>query len=138
MPRVLLVEDNELNRDMLSRRLARKGYEVVVAVDGEEGIEKARSEHPDVVLLDMRLPRVSGWEAARILKTSDRTRDILIIALTADAMDEDRERALRAGCDAYDTKPIDFQKLVTRIESLLQSRDHSSHGPRPLAPGALV
>ena len=127
MPRVLLVEDNELNRDMLSRRLARKGYEVVVAVDGEEGIEKARSQHPDVVLLDMRLPRVSGWEAAKVLKTSDRTRDILIIALTADAMDEDREQALRAGCDAYDTKPVDFQKLVTRIESLLQSRNHSSH-----------
>jgi len=126
MPRILLVEDNELNRDMLSRRLARKGYEVVVAVDGEEGIEKARSQRPDVVLLDMRLPRVSGWEAAKVLKTSDRTRDILIIALTADAMDEDREQALRAGCDAYDTKPVDFQKLVTRIESLLQCRNHSS------------
>ncbi len=134
MPRVLLVEDNELNRDMLSRRLARKGYEVEVAVDGEEGIEKARSQHPDVVLLDMRLPRVSGWEAAKVLKTSDRTRDILIIALTADAMDEDREQALRAGCDAYDTKPVDFQKLVTRIESLLQSRND---GPRPLATGPL-
>jgi len=122
MSRILLVEDNELNRDMLSRRLERKGYEVLLAIDGEEGIEKARSHRPDLILLDMRLPHISGWDVARFLKQSSDTREILIVALTADAMDDDRERALAVGCDAYDTKPIDFRKLVERIESLLNSR----------------
>jgi CheY-like chemotaxis protein len=104
---------------MLSRRLERKGFEVLIAVDGEEGVQKAGSTSPDLILLDMRLPRLSGWDAAKLIKQSPSTRRIPIVALTADAMDEDRERALAVGCDDYDTKPINFTRLVERMERLL-------------------
>ena len=106
MPKLLLVEDNEYNRDMLMRRLTKKGFEVVVAVDGGEGVAKAQSEKPDLILMDMHLPVLDGWEATQQLKESDDTRTIPIIALTADAMAGDREKAMEAGCDDYDTKPI--------------------------------
>ena len=117
--RILLVEDNEMNRDMLSRRLQRRGYEVVTAVDGESGIAMTRSESPALVLMDMSLPGVDGWEATRQLKADPATRTIPIIALTAHAMASDRDRALEAGCDDYDTKPIDLPRLLGKIEALL-------------------
>jgi CheY-like chemotaxis protein len=120
MPKLLLVEDNEMNRDMLSRRLMRKGYEVVIAVDGHEGLEKARSVAPDLILMDMSLPVLDGWEATRQLKADDATKAIPIIALTAHAMSGDRERALAVGCDDYDTKPIELPRLLEKIETLLQ------------------
>jgi two-component system cell cycle response regulator DivK len=119
MKKILLVEDNEMNRDMLSRRLARKGYEVSIAVDGQQGIEMAQSTAPDVILMDMSLPVLDGWEATRQLKNSDATRHIPVIALTAHAMSGDRERALEAGCDDYDTKPIELTRLLEKIESML-------------------
>ncbi len=119
MAKILLVEDNEMNRDMLSRRLLRKGYGVVVAVDGGEGVQKAATDMPDLILLDMSLPVLDGWEAARQLKASPQTGSIPIIALTAHAMSGDREAALDAGCDDYDTKPIDFPGLLGKIEALL-------------------
>ncbi len=119
MTKILLVEDNELNRDMLSRRLARRGFEVVLAVDGQEGIEKAQSEAPDLVLMDMSLPRLDGWEASRRLKADEATARIPIIALTAHAMRGDREKALDAGCDDYDTKPVDLNRLLEKIEKLV-------------------
>ena len=122
MPRILLVEDNEMNRDMLSRRLERKGFEVSIAVDGREGVEKARSEVPDLVLMDMSLPEMDGWEATALLKAEEATRGIPVIALTAHAMDGDREKALEAGCDDYDTKPVDFKRLLEKIEARLQAR----------------
>ena len=120
MARILLVEDNEMNRDMLSRRLMRKGYEVVIAVDGNEGIEKARSAAPDLILMDMSLPVLDGWEATRQLKADAATKAIPIIALTAHAMSGDRARALSVGCDDYDTKPIELPRLLEKIETLLQ------------------
>jgi CheY-like chemotaxis protein len=120
MPKLLLVEDNEMNRDMLSRRLMRKGYEVVIAVDGNEGLEKARNVAPDLILMDMSLPVLDGWEATRQLKADDATKAIPIIALTAHAMSGDRERALSVGCDDYDTKPIELPRLLEKIETLLQ------------------
>src|SRR5205085_3640231 len=120
MPKLLLVEDNEMNRDMLSRRLMRKGYEVVIAVDGNEGIEKARSDAPDLILMDMSLPVLDGWEATRQLKADTATKAIPIIALTAHAMSGDRARALSVGCDDYDTKPIELPRLLEKIETLLQ------------------
>lgn len=119
MSKLLLVEDNEMNRDMFSRRLQRRGYEVVEAVDGEEGVNLARSEDPDLVLMDMSLPVVDGWEAARRLKAGMKTAAIPILALTVHAMSNDRDKALEAGCDDYDTKPIEFSRLLVKIEFLL-------------------
>jgi CheY-like chemotaxis protein len=120
MPKILLVEDNEMNRDMLSRRLQRRDFEVVIAVDGEQGVALARSEAPDLILMDMSLPVMDGWEATRQLKAAPETQAIPIIALTAHAMSGDREKALAAGCDDYDTKPIELPRLVEKIEALLQ------------------
>jgi CheY-like chemotaxis protein len=119
MTRVLLVEDNEMNRDMLSRRLQRRGYEVVIAVDGNEGVSMATSEKPDLVLMDMSLPLMDGWEATRALKAAAGTKDIPVIALTAHAMSTDREKALEAGCDDYDTKPIELPRLLEKMEALI-------------------
>ena len=119
MPKILVVEDNEMNRDMLSRRLQRRGYEVIVAVDGEDGVNKAQSELPDMVLMDMDLPVLDGWAATRQLKASPDTQSIPVIALTAHAMAGDREKAMDAGCDDYDTKPVEFSRLVEKMEKLL-------------------
>jgi CheY-like chemotaxis protein len=119
MPKILLVEDNEMNRDMLSRRLLRKGYEVVLAVDGQSGVEMTQTQAPDLVLMDMSLPVLDGWEATRRLKAAAATQRIPIIALTAHAMSSDREKALEAGCDDYDTKPIELPRLLGKIEALL-------------------
>jgi two-component system cell cycle response regulator DivK len=122
MTKILVVEDNEMNRDMLSRRLVRKKYEVLVAVDGRESVEMARSEAPDLILMDMSLPVMDGWEATRQLKASPETQAIPIIALTAHAMSGDREKAMEAGCDDYDTKPIELPRLLGKIEGLLGGR----------------
>ena len=119
MPKILLVEDNEMNRDMLSRRLERRGYEVVIAVDGQEGVDLAQSSAPDLILMDMSLPVIDGWEATRQLKASPGGKDVPIIALTAHAMSGDREKALDAGCDDYDTKPIELPRLLGKMEALL-------------------
>ena len=119
MPKILLVEDNEMNRDMLSRRLQRREFEVVVAIDGKEGIEKASSENPDLILMDMSLPEIDGWEATRRLKADDSTKSIPVIALTAHAMESDKSKALEAGCDDYDTNPVDLPRLLGKIEALL-------------------
>jgi CheY-like chemotaxis protein len=119
MPKILLVEDNEMNRDMLSRRLQRRGYEVVIAVDGEQGVAMARAESPALVLMDMSLPGLDGWEATRQLKADAATRAIPVIALTAHAMSGDREKALAAGCDDFDTKPVELERLIGKIEALL-------------------
>ncbi len=119
MAKILLVEDNEMNRDMLSRRLERRGYEVIVAVDGAEGVARARAEAPDLVLMDMSLPVLDGWEATRQLKAAPETKSIPVIALTAHAMAGDREKALDAGCDDFDTKPIDLPRLLGKLEGLL-------------------
>lgn len=120
MPRILLVEDNEMNRDMLSRRLVRNGYEVVVAVDGQQGVDMAASERPDLILMDMSLPIIDGWEAARQIKANDATRQIPVIALTAHAMAGDREKAMEMGCDDYDTKPVELPRLLGKIVALLE------------------
>jgi CheY-like chemotaxis protein len=119
MAKILLVEDNEMNRDMLSRRLMKRGHEVVIAVDGQEGVSMASSEGPDVILLDMSLPVMDGWEAARLLKADEATKSIPIIALTAHAMAGDRERCLEAGCEDYDTKPVEFKRLLGKIDAAL-------------------
>jgi len=119
VPKLLLVEDNEMNRDMLSRRLIRKGYEVVIAVDGAEGVAMARSESPQLILMDLSLPVLDGWEATRQLKSAAETRAIPIIALTAHAMSGDREKAIESGCDDYDSKPIELVRLLGKIEALL-------------------
>ena len=119
MPRILLVEDNEMNRDMLSRRLIRNGYEVITAVDGQQGAEMALSELPDLILMDMSLPVIDGWEATRRIKANDATRKIPVIALTAHAMAGDREKAMEVGCDDYDTKPIELSRLLGKIAALL-------------------
>ena len=119
MPKILLVEDNEMNRDMLSRRLLKQGFEMVIAVDGEQAIDLARSEAPDLILMDISLPGLDGWEATRRLKTMPETRSIPIIALTAHAMAGDREKSLAAGCNDYDTKPIDFRRLLVKIQGFL-------------------
>jgi len=119
MAKILLVEDNEMNRDMLSRRLQRKGHEVLMAADGMQGILMAESHAPDLILLDMSLPVIDGWEAARRLKASEATRGVPVIALTAHAMSGDREKALAAGCDDYDTKPVDFAQLLVKIQAML-------------------
>lgn len=133
MARILLVEDNEMNRDMLSRRLERKGYTVDVAVDGAEGLARARSHPPDLVLMDMSLPVLDGWEATRQLKADSATRRIPVIALTAHAMPEDEQQARDAGCDDYDTKPVDLQRLLQKIEALLR-RTPVRHGPSAADP----
>ena len=119
MSKILLVEDNEMNRDMLSRRLTRRGYDVVMAVDGAEGVRMAATERPTIILMDMSLPGLDGWEATRQLKAAPATRAIPIIALTAHAMSGDREKALQAGCDDFDTKPVDLPRLLAKIEALL-------------------
>ncbi len=119
MAKILLIEDNQMNRDMLSRRLTRKGYEVVIAVDGEQGMATARSEAPDLILMDMSLPVLDGWEATRQLKSAPETQAIPVIALTAHAMAGDREKAVEAGCNDYDTKPIEMPRLLEKIEALL-------------------
>jgi two-component system cell cycle response regulator DivK len=120
MPKILLVEDNEMNQDMLARRLARKGYAVAIAVDGGQGVAMAQSESPDLILMDMSLPVLDGWEATRQIKNAPATRAIPIIALTAHAMSGDREKAIAAGCDDYDTKPIELTRLLAKIEALLE------------------
>lgn len=119
MPKILLVEDNEMNRDMLSRRLTRNGFEVVIAVNGQEGVDLAGSEKPDLILMDMSLPVLDGWEATRRVKADPATRAIPVIALTAHAMAQDREQALAAGCDDFDTKPVELPRLMGKINALL-------------------
>jgi two-component system cell cycle response regulator DivK len=125
MPRILLVEDNEMNRDMLSRRLQRKGYEVIIALNGEVGVTMAASDRPDLILMDMSLPVLDGWEATRRLKGMPGTASIPIIALTAHVMADDRDKALAAGCDDYDVKPIDFERLLGKMQALLDKQDKS-------------
>ena len=122
MTKILLVEDNEMNRDMLSRRLQKQGYEVVLAVDGEEGVAKARNEAPALILMDMSLPGIDGWEATRQLKAAPQTQKIPVIALTAHAMTDDRDKALAAGCDDFDTKPVELSRLLSKIQALLEKR----------------
>ena len=126
MAKILLVEDNEMNRDMLSRRLIRRGFDVAVALDGKQGVDMAVSESPDLILLDMSLPVMNGWDAARILKADPVTQEIPIIALTAHAMGGDREKALKAGCDEYETKPVEFKRLLEKINSFLDGTDQSA------------
>ncbi len=121
MPTILLVEDNEMNRDMLSRRLKRRGFDVEMAVDGREGVEMAQAGEYDLILMDMSLPEIDGWEATRRLRASPHTEKIPIIALTAHAMAGDREKALEAGCDEYDTKPIELERLLAKIDALLNA-----------------
>ena len=122
MLRILLVEDNDMNRDMLSRRLVRNGYEVLLAMDGQQGIDMALSEHPDLILMDMSLPVIDGWEATRRIKANDATRRIPVIALTAHAMAGDREKAMEVGCDDYDTKPVEILRLVGKMAALLKPK----------------
>ncbi len=122
MLKVLLVEDNEMNRDMLSRRLVRRGFTVLIAVDGEEGVRTASTETPDIILMDMSLPALDGWEAVRRIKAGARTQSIPVIALTAHAMAGDREKALQAGCDDYDTKPIELPRLLDKMDRLLKTQ----------------
>lgn len=120
MAKILLVEDNEMNRDMLSRRLTRKGYEVLIAVDGAEGVSMAKTKVPDLILMDMSLPVLDGWRATEQIKADPETKMIPVIALTANAMAGDREKCLAAGCDDYDTKPVEFTRLLSKIEMLLK------------------
>ena len=122
MAKILLVEDNEMNRDMLSRRLIRNGYEVVIAMDGQQGVDMALSERPDLILMDMSLPVIDGWEATRRVKANDATRQIPVIALTAHAMAGDREKAMEVGCDDYDTKPVEMTRLLGKIAALLDAQ----------------
>jgi two-component system, cell cycle response regulator DivK len=119
MQKILLVEDNEMNRDMLSRRLTRNGYEVSIAVDGQQGVDMAVSAKPDLILMDMSLPVIDGWEATRRIKANDATRQIPVIALTAHAMAGDREKAIEVGCEDYDTKPIELSRLLGKVTALL-------------------
>ncbi len=118
MTKVLIVEDNEMNRDMLSRRLQRRGFEVVIAIDGAEGVAKSKSEHPDIVLMDMSLPVMNGWEATRAIKADPATKSMPVIALTAHSMAGDREKAMEAGCDDYDVKPVDLPRLLEKMAAL--------------------
>jgi CheY-like chemotaxis protein len=122
MAKLLLVEDNEMNRDMLSRRLIRRGYEVAIAIDGAQGVEMARTETPDLVLMDLSLPVIDGWEATRRIKAAQETKHLPVIGLTAHAMAGDREKAIEAGCDDYDTKPIELERLLQKVEALLQGK----------------
>jgi two-component system, cell cycle response regulator DivK len=128
MIRLLLVEDNEMNRDMLSRRLARRGFEMIVACDGVEGVEAARTQHPDLILMDLSLPELDGWAATRLLKSDPLTRSTPVIALSAHAMPGDREKALAAGSDAFDTKPVDIARLAGIIDQLLKEKSHKNGG----------
>jgi CheY-like chemotaxis protein len=128
VPKILIVEDNEENRDSLSRRLQRRGFEVVLAGDGKEGIAKAQSEKPDLVLMDMNMPELDGWEATRQLKAAPETAGMPVIGLTAHALTGDRERALEAGCGDYHTKPVDFPKLLAQIEVILQCKTEAEGG----------
>ena len=121
MAKILLVEDNEMNRDMLSRRLVRRNYDIVIAVDGQEGLEKAASENPDLILMDMSLPIIDGWEATRRIKADPALKHIPVIALTAHAMSDDRAKAIEAGCDEYDTKPVELERLLSKIEAFLKT-----------------
>jgi CheY-like chemotaxis protein len=121
MAKILIVEDNEMNRDMLSRRLERRGYTIAIAVDGGDGVEKARTEAPDLILMDMSLPVMDGWEASRRIKGDPATAAIPIIALTAHAMTSDRDKSLKAGCNDYDTKPVELPRLLGKIEALLKN-----------------
>ncbi len=123
MTKILLVEDNEMNRDMLSRRLQRRGFEVVLAMDGAEGVTAAQSCAPDLILMDMSLPVLDGWEATRQLKAAQETKEIPVIALTAHAMSGDRDKALDAGCDDFDTKPVEFDRLLSKIEAMLTRKN---------------
>src|SRR6516165_1529790 len=122
MPKILIVEDNEENRDSLSRRLQRRGFAVIIAEDGKAGVAMARSEKPDLILMDMNMPELDGWEATRHLKAAAETKDLPVIALTAHAMSGDRDRALEVGCADYHTKPVEFPKLLAQIEALLQNK----------------
>jgi len=126
MAKILLVEDNEMNRDMLSRRLIRRSYEIALALDGKQGVDMALSESPDLILLDMSLPVLNGWDTARILKADPDTQKIPIIALTAHAMGGDREKALEAGCDEYETKPVEFKRLLEKINQFLNKTGETS------------
>jgi two-component system, cell cycle response regulator DivK len=119
MPKILLVDDDEMSRDMLSRRLIRRGFEVIIAVDGKQGVDTARREKPDIVLMDMSLPVMDGWEATRCIKSDDATRDVLVIGLSARTMSADRDKAIEAGCADYEMKPIEFDRLIGKIERLL-------------------
>jgi CheY-like chemotaxis protein len=121
MPKILLVEDNEMNRDMLSRRLERRSFNVIIAVDGQQGVELAQSEVPDLILMDMSLPVVDGWTATRTIKDNPATANIPVIALTAHAMSADRQKALAAGCDDYDTKPVELTRLLGKMNALLDA-----------------
>jgi CheY-like chemotaxis protein len=121
MPKILLVEDNEMNRDMLSRRLNRNGFEVIIAVNGQEGVDLAGSANPDLILMDMSLPVLDGWEATKLVKANPATARIPVIALTAHAMVQDKEKALAAGCDEFDTKPVELPRLLEKINSLLRA-----------------
>lgn len=131
MKKILLVEDNEMNRDMLSRRLAKRGYAVVMAVDGAEGVTMARSESPDLVLMDMGLPVMDGWTATRHIKADPATARIPVVALTAETTEGDREKCLAAGCDDYDTKPVDLERLIGKIEALLGGLPPAHEKPSP-------
>jgi CheY-like chemotaxis protein len=122
MPKILLVEDNEMNRDMLSRRLSRNGFEITIAVDGRQGVEMAASEKPDLILMDMSLPVMNGWEATQKVKADPATSAIPVIALTAHAMNDDRDKAIAAGCDDFDTKPVDLPRLLQKIKTLLDGK----------------
>ena len=132
MFKILLVEDNEMNRDMLTRRLQRKGYEVVIAADGKEALRKAQSQTPDLILMDIRLPVMDGWEAMRRIKTVPETQSIPIIALTAHAMAGDMEKCMDAGCDDYDTKPIDLPRLLEKMQALLNNQDSHDQNSRQI------
>ena len=132
MAKILLVEDKEMNRDMLSRRLEERGHTVTIAVDGKDGLEKARAARPDIVLMDMSLPIIDGWEATRQLKADANTRTIPVIALTAHAMTSDRDKALAAGCDDFDTKPVELPRLLGKIDDMLKKMGGA--GPAPAAP----
>jgi CheY-like chemotaxis protein len=122
MAKILLIEDNEMNRDMLSRRLVRNGHEVSIAIDGQQGVDMALAQRPDLILMDMSLPVIDGWEATRRIKANDTTRKIPVIALTAHAMAGDREKAVEAGCDDYDTKPVEMTRLLGKISALLATK----------------
>ena len=134
MAKILIVEDNEMNRDMLSRRLERRGYTTAIAVDGAAGVEKARTEAPDLILMDMSLPVIDGWEASQRIKADPATARIPIIALTAHAMVSDRDKALKAGCNDYDTKPVDLPRLLAKIEALLTKPSSAPATPAPSPP----
>jgi len=122
MPKILLVEDNEMNRDMLSRRLTRNGFDIAIAVDGSQGVEMATTEKPDLILMDMSLPVMNGWEATQKVKADPATSGIPVIALTAHAMNDDRDKAIAAGCDDFDTKPVDLPRLLQKIKALLEAK----------------